>query len=81
MVQSRREFLKRTAALSAASYVGMNLPFREEGLAKAAGDTIWHRGSCRLCGVGCRVELGVKDGKPVALRGVPKSRTITAMCA
>ena len=75
MVQSRREFLKRTAALSAASYVGMNLPFREEGLARAAGDTVWHRGSCRLCGVGCRVELGVKDGNPVALRGVPKSRT------
>lgn len=75
MVQSRREFLKRTAALSAAAYVGMSLPFKGEGLANAASDTVWHRGSCRLCGVGCRVELGVKNGNPVALRGVPKSRT------
>ncbi|MCB2180619.1 MAG: nitrate reductase [Desulfobulbaceae bacterium] len=75
MAQSRREFLKRTAALSAASYIGMNLPYRKQNAALAADADSWHRGSCRLCGTGCRVELGVKNGKAVALRGVKDART------
>ncbi len=75
MAQTRREFLKKTAALSAASYVGMNLPYERMGVAEAADVQSWHRGTCRLCGAGCRVDLGVKNGKAVALRGVPDSRT------
>ena len=75
MAHTRRDFLKTAAALSAASYVSMNLPV-DVRQARAAEDGIkWHRGSCRLCGVGCRVELGVKDGTPIGLRGVPDSRT------
>ncbi len=72
---SRREFLKRTAALTAASYVGMNLPVSLEGEAQAADADSWHPGTCRLCGSGCRLELGVKNGQAVALRGISKSRT------
>ena len=72
---SRREFLKRTAALTAASLVGINLPFSLEEKAKAAEADKWIRGTCRFCGVGCRVELGIKNGRPVAIRGVPESRT------
>ena len=75
MALSRREFLKRTAALTAASLVGMNLPFSLEKEAQAADADKWVRGVCRFCGVGCRVELGLKNGKPVAIRGVPDSRT------
>lgn len=75
MTQTRREFIKRSAALSAASYVGMNLSISGQHAARAEENMTWHRGSCRLCGVGCRVELGVKNGNPVALRGVPESRT------
>ncbi|MEN8140698.1 MAG: molybdopterin oxidoreductase family protein [Thermodesulfobacteriota bacterium] len=75
MALSRRDFLKRTAAATAASYVGMSLPMDKMGLAQAAEVDKWHRGSCRLCGAGCRVELGVKNGRAVALRGVKDSRT------
>lgn len=75
MAQTRRDFLKKTAALSAASYVGMKLPFDKNSVAQAEESISWHRGSCRLCGVGCRVELGVKNGQPVGLRGVPQART------
>jgi len=76
MSVSRRDFLKKAAAMTAASYVGMNLPLSEDNLAKAAETRTWHRGSCRLCGVGCRVELGLNPaGVPVALRGVTESRT------
>ncbi len=72
---SRREFIKRTAALTAASYVGINLPFTNEKNAHAADADSWHKGTCRLCGSGCRLELGVKNGKAVALRGIADSRT------
>lgn len=71
---SRRQFIKRAAAVTAASYVGMNLPFFVADADGADADE-WVRGTCRLCGVGCRTELGLRDGKPVALRGVPDSRT------
>lgn len=73
---TRREFIKRSAAITAASYVGMNLPFLFEGDAGAAVEADrWVRGTCRLCGTGCRVDLGLKNGKPVVIRGVSNSRT------
>ncbi len=72
---TRREFLKRTAAAAAASYIGINLPAADRGQAQAADVDSWHRGTCRLCGAGCRVDLGVKNGKAVALKGVSDSRT------
>ena len=75
MAQSRRDFIKKTAALSAASFVGMQLPVDAQEMARAAESEQWHRGTCRLCGVGCRVELGVKNGVPFGLRGVAESRT------
>jgi nitrate reductase (cytochrome) len=76
MGMTRREFIKKTAALTAASYVGMSLPFAAQIRNAGAVDTdTWVRGSCRLCGLGCRVELGLKGGRPVAIRGVPESRT------
>lgn len=75
MAQTRRDFIKKAAALSAASYVGMSLSIDKINLARADDGIAWHRGSCRLCGVGCRVELGVKDGVPMGLRGVAESRT------
>lgn len=75
MSLSRRDFIKNTAALTAASYIGMNLPF-VAGEANAADVASWHRGTCRLCGTGCRVQLGINSkGQPVAMRGEPKSRT------
>lgn len=75
MTQTTRDYIKLAAALSAASYVGMNLPIAGVNVARAEEGVIWHRGSYRLCGVGCRVELGVKDWVPMGLRGVPESRT------
>src|SRR5690554_5661350 len=75
MSLTRRDFIKRSAAMTAASYVGINLPFAQRNAAQAADADHWVRGTCRLCGVGCRLELGVRNGRPVALRGVPKART------
>ena len=75
MNETRRNFIKKAAALSAASCVGIQLPFSLADAKEADAGVSWHRGSCRLCGVGCRLELGVKNGQPIGMRGVPESRT------
>ena len=75
MNQTRRDFIKKAAALSAASCVGIQLPFNLAEAKKAEAGVSWHRGTCRLCGVGCRLELGVKNGQPIGMRGVPEART------
>jgi len=36
-------------------------------------DLTWGKAPCRFCGTGCGVEVGVKDGKAVAVRGDEKS--------
>jgi nitrate reductase NapA len=71
----RRAFIKRTAAITAASYVGINLPFGLNNLALGLDADTWVAGTCRLCGTGCRLELGLRKGQPVALRGIADSRT------
>ncbi len=71
---TRREFIKRTAALTAASLVGIELPKLEKA-AQAADVDRWEPGVCRFCGVGCRVYLGLKNGKPVAIKGITESAT------
>jgi nitrate reductase NapA len=35
----------------------------------APGDLRWGKAPCRYCGTGCGVEVGVKDGRAVAVRG------------
>ncbi len=74
---TRRDFIKSVAAATAASCAGMSLPLLTGKEARAGGADAdrWVRGTCRLCGTGCRVELGMKGDRPVALRGVPGSRT------
>lgn len=67
----RREFL-RTIALSAATAAvgraesppppgGVSLPMLP--------DVKWDKAPCRFCGTGCHVQVGVKDGKVVAISG------------
>ena len=76
MAMTRRDFIKASAAASAALLVGINLGKAKTAQAATTQDVDkWVRGVCRFCGVGCRVELGLKDGRPVALRGVSGSKT------
>ncbi len=70
---SRRDFLKVTGAsvgaLGLAGLVGCiakdQTVYLEEGVLPDA----WKKAVCRYCGTGCGMELGVKDGKVVAIRG------------
>lgn len=74
----RRAFLRRLALASTAA-AGSNL-VASVAYAESTGapnDTqpgpVWKRTPCRLCGVGCGLLVGVKNGRAVAVKGDPDS--------
>lgn len=75
MAVSRRDFLKTTAAATAAASIGVNMiPGMSKDLLAGPGVT-WHKSVCRYCGVGCGVMIGKKNGKVFAIKG-DKENTI-----
>lgn len=65
---ARRDFIRQTAAASAAAVAGLPLP----GLAEAPADDRelkWSKAPCRFCGTGCGVTVAVKDNRVVATHG------------
>ena len=72
MALSRREFLKSSAAASAAAAVGMSVPAELQAAASSAeGGWRWDKAACRFCGTGCGIMLATKGGKIVAVKGDP----------
>lgn len=72
MSLSRREFLKSSAAASAAAAIGMSVPAELEAAAnEAEGDWRWDKAACRFCGTGCGIMMATKGGKIVAVKGDP----------
>ncbi len=69
--ESRRAFLKATAAASTAAAAGLTLPL--DAAAQQAGNAgiRWDKAPCRFCGTGCSVLVGTKDGHVVATQGDP----------
>ena len=70
--ESRRTFLKATAAASTAAAAGISLG-PAQALAQTPGnsDIRWDKAPCRFCGTGCSVLVGTKDGRVVATQGDP----------
>ncbi len=71
----RREFIQ-AAGLSGAGIAAFSCADREEAdrLRGEAGaiepvDLDWKKAPCRYCGTGCGVEVGVRDGRVMAVRG------------
>ncbi len=71
--QDRRTFLKlsaMTAATTVASSMAMKLPAAESSAGVAAqAEVDWNKAPCRFCGTGCHVQVGVQDGRVVAVAG------------
>ena len=68
----RREFLMIGTAATAAGTLGCSretVATPEGQAAIARADVAWSKAPCRFCGTGCGVEVGVADGKVVAVRG------------
>jgi nitrate reductase NapA len=72
MSLSRRNFLKSSAAASAAAAIGMTVPAELEASATAAETGWrWDKAACRFCGTGCGIMMATKNGKIVAVKGDP----------
>jgi nitrate reductase NapA len=71
MKMTRRDFIKQTAAVTAASTAGIPLEALSSNVVTDAAKTqlTWSKAPCRFCGVGCGVNVGVKDGRVVATHG------------
>ncbi|NOZ04008.1 MAG: nitrate reductase catalytic subunit NapA [FCB group bacterium] len=71
---TRRDFIKITAAVSAAKAVGMNVPSSALSLADETEKSWrWDKSVCRFCGTGCGIMVATKDDKIVAVKGDPKA--------
>ncbi len=74
-MQDRRTFMKiaamATASAVAESAMGQasgRLPWAVPNDDESAG-LAWHKAPCRFCGVGCHVQVGVQNGRVVAIAG------------
>jgi len=72
MDAQRRLFLKTAAMAAATSAVGSRTASsaQQEFPAELQDDNIaWQKAPCRFCGTGCHVQVGVEEGKVVAVAG------------
>ncbi len=66
----RRTFLKTAALASATAAIAGERAFGLPVLNNDAASSVqWHKAPCRFCGTGCHVQVGVEDGKVVAIAG------------
>ena len=70
---SRRTFLKATAAAATASAAGIQLASGPANAQIKTSDIRWNKAACRFCGTGCSVLVGTKNGRVVATQGDPES--------
>ena len=64
--ESRRTFLKATAAAATASAAGITLTTGPAQSQPGNADIRWDKAPCRFCGTGCSVLVGTKEGRVVA---------------
>jgi nitrate reductase NapA len=68
----RREFIKAAAMAAATAVATGSTDFSLPILSAedvAGGEISWDKAPCRFCGTGCHVQVGVQDGKVVAVAG------------
>src|SRR5690606_14125797 len=74
MDAKRRNFLKSAAMAAATSMVvgesRLSLPvLAADPNLPSADNVTWNKAPCRFCGTGCHVQVGVEDGRVVAVAG------------
>ncbi|HEB02758.1 MAG TPA: nitrate reductase catalytic subunit NapA [Nitrospirae bacterium] len=74
MSVTRREFLKTTAAVSAATAIGISVPGEMIAIAEATqAGWRWDKAVCRFCGTGCGIMIATKEDRIIAVKGDPKA--------
>ncbi len=74
MIQ-RRELVQRSAAAAAAAAAAQLVPgvvFPDIADASGLDGAKWHKAPCRFCGVGCGLQIAIKGGRAVGVKGDPK---------
>jgi len=71
MKATRRDFIKSSAAASAAAAAGVSLPGDSANLVTDSEYTKlkWSKAPCRFCGTGCSVNVATRDNQVVATHG------------
>ena len=71
MSTTRRDFIRTTAAATAAAAAGLPLAGGSANLITDSSQVQlkWSKAPCRYCGTGCGVNVAVKDGRVVATHG------------
>ncbi|RLD85725.1 MAG: periplasmic nitrate reductase subunit alpha, partial [Bacteroidetes bacterium] len=68
----RRDFIKTTAVVAAATAAGISVPFAcKEEAETIDNDWKWDKAVCRFCGTGCGIMIATKNDKIVAVKGDP----------
>jgi len=68
----RRDFIKTTAVVAAATAAGISIPFACKNEAKTTEEKWkWDKATCRFCGTGCGIMIATKNDKIVAVKGDP----------
>ena len=75
MAFSRREFIKSSAAVTAAASIRINLLSGTKSNLFADNGKTWHKSVCRFCGTGCGVMIQKKNDAVTAVKG-DKENTI-----
>ncbi len=72
---TRRDFVRATAGMVAASAAGLPVDSDASNIATEASatDLKWSKAPCRFCGTGCGVNVAVKNNRVVATHGDPQS--------
>jgi nitrate reductase NapA len=69
MAIARRDFIRNTAAATAALVAGVPLPGGAQPAPPQDPNVKWSKAPCRFCGTGCGVTVGVKDNRVIATQG------------
>ena len=71
MTMQRREFIKLSALAAATTAAQLRAGAAPQSSATphATPGIAWNKEPCRFCGTGCHVQVGVKDGRVVAVQG------------
>lgn len=66
---SRRDLLRIVGGVAAANVLGVGTWGALEFLLPEKPAESWHKSVCRFCGTGCGIQIGMRDGRVVDVRG------------
>ena len=76
---SRRDLLRIAGGVAAANVLGAATWGALELMVPATADA-WHKSVCRFCGTGCGIQIGMRDGRILDVRGDEQAHNKGVIC-